>query len=334
MMVLLVLVVAALSWTGTGAVRRYALSHSLLDHPNARSSHTAPTPRGGGAAIAAAFLMGLVGSYFLGGLSGAQLSGYVGAGTLVALIGFLDDQGHVAARWRLLGHFIAAGWLLYWLGGLPPLVMGNAIWEPGIWGWPLGIIGLVWLLNLYNFMDGIDGLAGGQAVTVCAVASLVYLVTGHASLIFGPLCMAAAAGGFLVWNWPPARIFMGDVGSGFIGLMIGGMALQGGHVAPDYLWVWAILMGVFIVDATWTLLSRLVQGKRLYEAHRTHAYQHASQAWKSHGRVLWCVVGLNLIWLPLSLYIGFNYMNVAGALILSYLPLLILTGWLNAGRDR
>jgi Fuc2NAc and GlcNAc transferase len=333
MIVLLAVVVAVLSWLGTAGVRRYALAHHLMDHPNERSSHTAPTPRGGGAAIVGAMFVGLLAGYGFGWLSGAQLSAYLGGGGLVALIGFLDDHGHVAARWRLLGHFIAASWMYFWLGGLPALQLFGTTWELGFWGWPLGVVGLVWLLNLYNFMDGIDGLAGSQAVSVCGVACVIYLIGGHPSLLLVPLCMAAAALGFLRWNWPPARIFMGDVGSGFVGLMIGGMALQAAHEVPDYLWVWAILMAVFICDATWTLLRRLLRGKRVYEAHRSHGYQHAAQRWKSHRKVVLGVLGINLVWLPSSTLAGLTFLSMGWALFITFVPLLFLEWYMNAGRE-
>jgi Fuc2NAc and GlcNAc transferase len=334
MIVLLAVVVAILSWLGTAGVRRYALAHHLMDHPNERSSHTAPTPRGGGAAIAGAMFVGLLVGYGCGWLGGAQLLGYLGAGTMVALLGFLDDHGHVAARWRLLGHFIAASWLMYWLGGLPVLELGGGRWDLGVWGWPLGVVGLVWLLNLYNFMDGIDGLAGSQAVSVCGVACVIYLIGGHPSLLLVPLCMAGAALGFLRWNWPPARIFMGDVGSGFVGLMIGGMALQASHEVPDYLWVWAILMAVFICDATWTLLRRLLRGKRVYEAHRSHGYQHAAQRWGSHRKVVSGVLGINLVWLPLCVCIGWSALGTGWPMVLAAAPILAMARYLGAGTDR
>jgi Fuc2NAc and GlcNAc transferase len=331
MILLLAAVVATLSWLGTAGVRRYALAHHLMDHPNERSSHTAPTPRGGGAAIAGAVFIGLLVGYGLGWLSGAQLSAYLGAGGLVAMIGFLDDHGHVAARWRLLGHFIAASWMYYWLGGLPVVELFGTTWALGLWGWPLGVIGLVWLLNLYNFMDGIDGLAGSQAVSVCGVACVIYVVGGHPSLLLVPLCMAAEAAGFLGWNWPPARIFMGDVGSGFIGLMIGGMALQAAREVPDYLWVWAILMAVFICDATWTLLRRLLRGEKVYQAHRSHAYQHAALKSGSHLKVVLGVAGINLAWLSLCAYLGTVYHEYGIALVAAYIPLLFAAHILRAG---
>lgn len=331
MIVLLAVFVAILSWLGTAGVRRYALAHHLMDHPNERSSHTAPTPRGGGAAIVGAMFAGLLIGYACGWVGGAQLLGYLGGGTLVALLGFLDDHGHVAARWRLLGHFIAASWMYFWLDGLPALQLFGTTWELGLWGWPMGVIGLVWLLNLYNFMDGIDGLAGSQAVSVCGVACVIYLIGGHASLLLVPLCMAAAAAGFLGWNWPPARIFMGDVGSGFVGLMIGGIALQAGHEVPEYLWVWAILMAVFICDATWTLLRRLLRGEKVYQAHRSHAYQHATVKSGSHLKVVLGVVGINLAWLSVCAYVGTTYHEYGMALTVAYAPLLFIAYSLRAG---
>ena len=148
--------VAVLSLVLTAVLRRYALSRSIIDIPNARSSHSVPTPRGGGVAIVIAFLVSLP---FLGAFDlvpWSQLIAVGGAGALVAVIGFMDDHGHIAARWRLLGHFAAAIWSLAWMGGLPPIVMFGFSLDLYWFGHILAAIYLVWMLNLYNFMDGIE----------------------------------------------------------------------------------------------------------------------------------------------------------------------------------
>ena len=159
----------------TGLLRRYALANSLIDIPNIRSSHNIPTPRGGGLSIVIVFLLGLPVLSGMGVLAPDAMWAIFGAGAWVALVGFLDDHGHIPARWRLLAHFIGAAWGLYWLGGLPPLVLsfpGSSLGvhtiDLGWLGQILGMFYLVWLLNLYNFMDGIDGLASIEAITVCS----------------------------------------------------------------------------------------------------------------------------------------------------------------------
>lgn len=317
----------------TGLVRRYALARSILDVPNARSSHTAPTPRGGGVAIVAATLAGLPVLAAAGALSWAALWALAGAGGLVALIGFLDDHGHIAARWRLLAHFAAAAWALAWLGGAPPLLLFGAQVDLGWLGTGLAAVYLVWLLNLYNFMDGIDGIASVEAIAVGVGGALLHALAGDPALAMAPLLLAAAAGGFLLWNFPPARIFMGDAGSGFLGVVLGVLSLQAAWHAPQLLWSWAILLGVFVVDATLTLLRRLLRGEKVYEAHRSHAYQHASRRFGRHLPVTLAVAAIDLLWLlPIALWVGMGGLDGLLGVALAYLPLVVLALKFRAGQ--
>lgn len=326
---LLLPLVALLALTLTGLLRRYALARSLLDVPNARSSHSVPTPRGGGVAIVLAFLLGLP---LLGELHGALAWSLYGAGLSVALLGFLDDHGHIAARWRLLGHFAAAFWVLFWLGGLPPLPFFGHALELGWLGYPLGALYLVWLLNLYNFMDGIDGIASIEAVCVCLGGALLHLWLDDAGSAMPVLLLAAAVAGFLFWNFPPARIFMGDAGSGFLGIALGILSLHAAWQAPQLLWSWLILLGVFIVDATWTLLRRLLRGEKLYQAHRSHAYQRAARMHGGHLPVSLSVGILNLCWLlPLALAVGLGHLDGLAGVLLAWAPLLWLAVRYQAG---
>lgn len=321
----LLLAVFAVSWVLTLVLRRYALAKSLMDIPNERSSHSVPTPRGGGVAIVVAFLLALPVLVGLNLLSPAALYGLFGSGLLVAVIGFADDHGHIAARWRLLGHFIAAGWALFWLNGLPPIELFGVTVDLGWFGNILALVYLVWMLNLYNFMDGIDGLASAEAISVCLGMCLVYWFSGSLELIWAPLILTAAVAGFLWWNFPPAKIFMGDAGSGFLGLIIGGMAILSSANKAVLLWCWLILLGVFIVDATFTLLARMVEGAKVYEAHRTHAYQYAARKYNSHSIVTGVVFLLNAIWLlPIAILVGMNFIQGAVGLLVAYLPLVII----------
>ncbi|MFW0758493.1 MraY family glycosyltransferase [Pseudomonas sp. H11T01] len=326
------LTVFAVSWALTLVLRRYALAQSLMDIPNERSSHTVPTPRGGGVAIVVTFVLALPILTGLDLLSYAALYGLLGSGLLVAVIGFTDDHGHIAARWRLLGHFIAAAWALFWLNGLPPIPLFGVMVDLGWFGDVLALVYLVWMLNLYNFMDGIDGLASAEAISVCLGMCLVYWLSGTVELIWAPLILAAAVAGFLCWNFPPARIFMGDAGSGFLGIILGVLAVDAGGASSELLWSWLILLGVFIVDSTWTLARRLLNGDKVYEAHRSHAYQYASRHYRSHKAVVLAVIGMNTLWLlPLAVAVGKGLVPGVTGLIVGYAPLMLIACKFRAG---
>lgn len=326
------MVAGGLSLLLTSALRRYALSKSLIDVPNARSSHTVPTPRGGGVAIVLSFLFLLPILPMFSLLSWSSTIALLGAGAGIAVLGFLDDHGHIAARWRLLGHFSAAVWALFWLGGFPPLTIMGMTFDMGWVGIVLAMLYLVWMLNLYNFMDGIDGLASLEAIFVCLGASLIYALLGFTSLAWAPLLLSFAVAGFLYWNFPPAKIFMGDAGSGFLGVTLGIFSLQAAWTSPSLIWVWVILMGVFIVDATFTLIRRLVRGDKVYEAHRSHAYQYASRKFGRHLPVTLTVGLVNLVWLlPVALCVALLGLDGVLGVIIAYVPLVILAWSFHAG---
>lgn len=324
--------VVVFSFALTHVLRRYALHKSLLDIPNGRSSHTLPTPRGGGVAIVISYLVALVWMLWAGLMGRDLFLAMFGAGALIAALGFLDDHGHIAARWRLLGHFFAAAWALFWLGGLPAISVFGMTLDPGLIVNVLTAFYLVWLLNLYNFMDGIDGIASVEAICVCVGAAVIYALSGVATLVWLPILLACAVAGFLFWNFPPAKIFMGDAGSGFLGIMLGCLSLQGAWISSQFLWVWLILLGVFIVDATVTLIRRLVRGDKVYEAHRSHAYQFASRRFGKHLPVTSAVGVINLCWLlPVAVCVARFGLDGALGVIIAYAPLLALAVIFKAG---
>lgn len=343
MTVLLVTTLCALlTWALTAAVRVYALSRSMLDIPNARSSHSVPTPRGGGVAIVVSFLVGLVTLVVLGaGVPLAVFWALLGAGGGIAVLGFLDDHGHIAARWRLLGHFLAALLALYLLNGLPALSLFGLTLDFGLFGYILAAFYLVWLLNLYNFMDGIDGIASIEAVCVCLGGAICFwLVEGGSGLntaflspgLYLPILLAAAVLGFLLWNFPPAKIFMGDAGSGFLGIALGILSLQAAWLDASLFWCWLILLGVFIVDASVTLFRRLMRGDKVYEAHRSHAYQFASRRYGRHLPVTTAVLLINLLWLlPVAICVAAKVVDGVSGLLIAYIPLIGLAVFYRAG---
>lgn len=277
----------------TGAVRRYAIDRGIMDHPNARSSHSQPTPRGGGIAIVVAVLAATALAAVTGLLppwTAAALSG----GAVIAGIGWLDDRGGVRASVRALVHFAAAGWAVWCLGGMPLVDYGAGSLGLGVAGAVLAVVGIVWATNFFNFMDGIDGIAAGEALTVGLFGGAFLLLGGSTGLAAVAFAAGGASAGFLAWNWSPARIFMGDVGSGFLGFLFGTLAVASQNQGIP-LPVWLLLLGVFCVDATATLLRRVARGAVWYDAHREHAYQRAVQAGWSHARVSGTVLAVNVV---------------------------------------
>ncbi|NMY04729.1 glycosyltransferase family 4 protein [Pseudomonas sp. WS 5059] len=326
-------IVALVSLALTALLRQYALRRSIIDIPNARSSHTVPTPRGGGVAIVLTFAFALV------WLAGAQLitvaesAALLGAGLLIAIIGFMDDHGHIAARWRLLGHFAAAIWMLSWMQGLPAISAFGVTFDLGWVGHVLAVFYLVWMLNLYNFMDGIDGLASLQAICACLALTLIYFLSGQPSMMWAPLLLSVSVAGFLYWNFPPARIFMGDAGSGFLGIILGGLSVQAAWAGSEFFFAWLIMLGVFIVDATFTLIRRLARGDKVYEAHRSHAYQFASRQYGRHLPVTLAVAFINVVWLlPLALAVALFGLDAGVGTVIAYLPLVFLAVKYSAGQ--
>lgn len=319
------------AWALTGLLRRYALHRELLDHPNERSSHLVATPRGGGLSIVLVVLTALPLLWWQGFIEGFDALGLGGAGFLVAVVGWLDDHGHVPARWRLLVHFLAAVWGLYWLGGMPDVTLLG--WTlPGAWLLLPVAVYLVWLLNLYNFMDGIDGIAGVEAATVClaGAALAVWALPEARVLPYGLLALASL--GFLVWNFPPAKIFMGDAGSGFVGLWLGLLSIYAAHQAPLLFWAWVILLGGFVVDASMTLVRRWWHGEKVYEAHRSHAYQHLARRF-GHRPVTLAYGAINLFWLfPVAAWVVLGGLDGMVGVLVAYTPLGVLAYWLGAGR--
>lgn len=265
-----------------------------IDIPNARSSHSQPTPRGGGVAVAIVSLVGLGSLTAIRSVGLASALVWLVGGVLVAVVGHLDDRYGLSAFARFVVHLVAstlAATLVLYASGtagfFPELPLAAAL--------TVVLLGIAWSINLFNFMDGIDGIAASQAVFMSlATGMLIADANGDAFWVSVSVLTAGASLGFLVWNWPPAKIFMGDVGSGFLGYWLAVLAI-GLHVSGNLsIWTSVILGSVFIADATTTLLRRVVRGERWYEAHRTHAYQHLAQRWGSHLKVTGLVWGINL----------------------------------------
>lgn len=322
-----------LSWSLTGLFRQYAINYSLLDIPNERSSHSDVTPRGGGIAIVISAIIGIFLMWWFQLLPMHVFAALSGAGILVAIVGFVDDHVLVSARSRLVVHFIAAIWLLINFGGMPVLIVFNTSYDLGWLGHILAAVIIVWFLNLYNFMDGIDGIAGAETITATLViGTLAWLVYKNELIAGLNFILLFSVLGFLLWNFPKAKIFMGDSGSGFLGILFAGLTLLNSHLIPQMLWVSLIMYGVFIIDATYTFSYRLIKGEKLHIAHRGHAYQIASRRYDSHTRVTIGIILINLGWLlPWSYAVSMQYIDGALAMVMSYIPLIGIVSYFKAG---
>ncbi len=334
--VLAFLAACAMTW----GLRVYAIKHNVIDQPNQRSSHSVPTPRGGGVAIVLTLLVALTWLYLSGYLTADSFFGLFVPGLIVAVIGFLDDHGHIAARWRLLMHFLAAAIGLYFLGSFPVINLAGFDISMAWIGMILGSIYLVWMLNLYNFMDGINGLASAQAILFALGSAALLVLHQHTdfsgSIYLLVLALAGAAAGFIVWNFPGAKIFMGDAGSGFLGIIIGLMILHIAKLDTHFFMAELCLLGVFIVDSTITLLRRLVAGKKVYEAHASHTYQILARKYGSHVPVTLTSIAVNIVWLfPIAYLIASAKMDGLVGLVIAWCPLIVIAFRCGAGvRDK
>ena len=328
----LALLACLVSWALTSTVRRHALASGWLDQPNKRSSHTVPTPRGGGIAIVVSFLALVIALTALGAVHPRLSAALLGGGALVAVMGFIDDRQPLPARWRFLGHLLAAAWVLACLGPLPPVPLFGVFVDLGVGAVLLSGLYLVWSINLFNFMDGIDGIASLEAIALGLGGAFIWWLTQPQGDWLVAIAFVACVTGFLFWNFPPARIFMGDAGSGFLGCIVATLALWSSHTAPHLFWAWFILGGAFMVDSTMTLVRRVLRGERFNEAHRCHAYQYASRRHGSHKVVSLAFVAITAVWLfPLAVAVAAGRLDGLTGVLVAYLPLCALAWRYKAG---
>jgi len=280
-----------LACLGTRALIPLLRRAAVLDHPNERSLHSAPTPRGGGIALVAAILLAWL-ALIAAGAVAPRLSVVLFGAALLAAISWIDDVRGMSPAPRLLAQLVAVGLGMTALMPAGPVFQGWLM--PGLDAVAAGLLWL-WFVNLFNFMDGIDGLAGSEA-TVIALGLVLFAGFGVGSdpgLAALAATAAAAAFGFLVWNWAPARIFLGDVGSVPLGYLLGFLLL--GVAASGHWKVALILPLYFLADATLTLARRLARGERVWRAHREHFYQRAVQRGLGHSAVVRRVIAANLV---------------------------------------
>ena len=322
----------------SAGVIRYGPRFGLLDTPVARSAHVAPKPLGGGAALAAPYFLCVIWFVASAAISESALA-YLGC-LFIVVLGFSDDRWQLSSKVRLPVQFIVSLAAVRAIG-VDSVDFGFFSLSEPLTLSLLAVLSLVWLCNLTNFMDGIDGIAASQLL-VTSLSCVVLLVgldaaageSGeHDVVLTLSVVLAASAAGFLLWNWSPASLFMGDAGSGFIGFALGLLALESLVTQRMSVWSWVLLLGVFIADTAVTLLVRIIRGERWYEGHSQHAYQILSRRLNSHPRVVGGVILINICWLlPLAWVAGIlPHYGVLFATI-GLAPLLLGCYRLGAGR--
>ena len=272
------------SYILTFFIRRIAIKKKIIDIPNYRSSHQIPTPRSGGLAFTAVWYFGII-FLFLNKEINSDLFYALLSGIILVVVSLLDDIYDLKPNIRIIAQFISVGLALYFIGGAKLIDLGfikiESIWILT----PIAFIGIIWFINLFNFMDGIDGYASMEAIFI---SSVLYFFTSQNYYII----LIAALFGFLIWNWQPAKIFMGDVGSTFLGFNFGIFAVYNQNIESVSIIVFLIISSLFWFDATLTLFKRLKNKEKLTQAHKKHAYQRIVQYGFSHQKtVLSAIIG-------------------------------------------
>ncbi len=302
----------------------------VMDHPNERSLHTIPGPRAGGVAILVAFFVGMgMAAFFLGAVISPVL---LLCALLIAVISFLDDYYSLSAALRFVIHFCAAALLI--VNGYDLAVLEL----PGLsWQWPESIalvvscLFIVWSINLYNFMDGMDGFAAGMAIVGFSCFALLGWQAQHQLFMMANLILVGAVSGFLLFNFPPARIFMGDTGSSTLGFFMAAFSLWASADEIFPIWIAVLVFSPFIVDASVTLIRRLLTGERVWEAHKSHFYQRLVQlGWGHKKTVLYAYLLMALCgassWLAMQMDAIFQLSMVLGWIVVYFL---IIAGIMN-----
>jgi glycosyltransferase WbpL len=301
---LLVLFVAfLLTAGGTSMYRSFAIHRGIVANPNFRSLHEKAIPRGGGLVFSAVCISGIAGLGLAGSVSRDLALALVGGGSVATLVGFVDDVRRLGPWVKFVTQGVLAGWVLLWVNWQPLLHLPQSLAPLDL---ALSWLGLVWLMNVYNFMDGIDAMAAVGAIFISTAAVLVLAMTNAGPSVVGIdlVCglLAATTLGFLLFNRPPASLFMGDSGSLFLGFAFGVLIAKtvvGGQIS---LWTWLIIFGYFAADTTTTTIVRMFVTDKWYDEHRSHAYQNLARIWGSHLRVVVGVSLYQILWLlPLAI---------------------------------
>ncbi|HVV68965.1 MAG TPA: glycosyltransferase family 4 protein [Gammaproteobacteria bacterium] len=324
MIYLILILLFILSLVITYGYIHLAVRKKWLDVPNQRSSHTRIVPRGGGLVFISLWLLAAVIASFFQLWTVRQFLAVIPSAIIIAVTAFYDDRHSLSAKYRSCAYVAAACISVGALGGFDHLIIAKNLSIPLGWlGSIIAILIIAWSINLFNFMDGIDSIAGVEALFILGVGGFFLQQSGGQSMAFLSWMLAATIAGFLVLNKSPAKVFMGDVGSASLGFIILVIALLADKYYGIPLLLWLILYGVFLFDATITLVRRILAKEVWYHAHRLHAYQRLHQLGWSHGQVVWAVIGVNSFLAVLAI-LGFYYQNLMIWLAIFALGVLVL----------
>lgn len=273
-------------------IRFYSIKYNKFDVPNYRSSHTQPTPKSGGLCVVLTLLMTIIYLFLYEMVENSIAIGMLMGLSIVAITGLIDDYKDISIVKRMFTYMLSAVFSIYMIGGLTSISINNYTFHLEYLGYILSVLLVVWLINLYNFMDGTDGFAAIQTITVSLFCTYLFIATENVSYTILILCLFSSTLAFLFWNWSPAKIFMGDVGSCSIGFLFGYLAIYTEERSIISISIWLILLAPFIGDATFTLLKRMLNREKWYEAHNTHAYQKFFHSGFSHSQL---AIGLFLL---------------------------------------
>lgn len=299
-----------ISFTLTHLIKNYAIKKSFVAEVNERSSHTSPTPHGGGIAVAVTWFMGISYLFFINDIDSSLYFALL-AGVIISVVSFFDDLFELSAKVRLVAQTLVAVLGLYFLGGLEKIDLLFFSIDNQVLTNIFAFFMIVWFINLYNFLDGIDGYAGSEAIFLGIVGFLLF---GGSHF----LVLVAAVLGFLVWNWHRAKIFMGDVGSTLLGYNVAIFTIYYANQEPTNLWIWIILFGLFWFDATFTLYRRYKNKEKLSQAHRKHAYQRLTQSGWAHDRVVLFSILVNVVLFGLVYFISNVFIAFIVSVVLLY----------------
>ncbi|RYA23182.1 glycosyl transferase [Malaciobacter halophilus] len=302
------IILLLLSFSFTYFIKEYAMKKSLVATVNERSSHTVPTPHGGGIALALTWFLGLIYIYMIGEIQSSLFYALL-FGVVISVVSFLDDIYELSAKLRLIAQSLVAIGGLYFLGGFESLTFGVFDIQNSLFTNIFAFFMIIWFINLYNFLDGINGYAGSEALFLSLAAFVLF--GGSHFLVLG-----AAVLGFLFWNFNKAKIFMGDVGSTLLGYNIAIFTIYYANQESANFWIWIILFALFWFDATLTLIRRKRNGERLSQAHKKHAYQRLNQSGWSHFKVTNYSIGINIVLFAILYFIANVFVAFFVAMVL------------------